>query len=471
VGVKLADVKAIVYLRISQDRTGEEAGVDRQRQDCLQRAQERGWDIAAVHTDNDISAAGKRKRPGFEAMLADLVDGKAQVVIAWSLDRLQRNRRDEVRLYELCQKQGARLSLVNGAELDFDTAAGRFVADALGSVARLEIEMKSDRQKRASRQAAEAGKRVGGRRPFGYDADGVTIRPAEAAAVKSAYAAVLAGVPLAEIARDWNQAGFVTGQARTSTSHYGEPSPWQAYSVRVVLRNARYMGMRSYNGEIVAEAVWPAIVDESTWRAVDGVLGNPERRRTPKSGTYLLSGIAVCGVCGSTVHAGGTKRPGVRAYRCSGSMGHFSRMADPVDEYVGLLTVEMLSGEDARSLLHDHQRPDVEALREEAAALRGRLTSVAVEFADGHLTASQLRTVTERLRHNLEAIESKMADAGRVDTLGPLVNADDVEVAWRGLSVSRQRAVLETLFHIVIHAPGRGTRTFRPETVAVYQRR
>ncbi|MGV0110530.1 recombinase family protein [Arthrobacter sp. CP30] len=463
-------MKAIVYLRISQDRTGQEAGVDRQREDCLKRAEDRGWHVVGIHTDNDISAAGKRKRPGFEAMLASLASGEAQVVIAWSLDRLQRNRRDEVRLYELCQKQGARLSLVNGAELDFETAAGRFVADSLGSVARLEIEMKSDRQKRASRQAAEAGKRVGGRRPFGYEPDGVTVRPDEAEAIRSGYASVLAGVPLAEIARTWNRAGFVTGQAKYSAAHYGEPSPWQAYSVRVVLRNARYMGMRSYNGEIVAEAVWPSIVDEATWRAVDGILGHPERRRTPKSGTYLLSSIAVCGVCGSRVHAGGTKRPGIRAYRCSGSMGHFSRMADPVDAYVGLLTVELLSREDARFLLHQQDRPDMDALRAQAVTFRDRLNSVAIEFAEGDLTASQLRTVTERLRQKLSDVEAAMADAGRVDTLGPLVNAEDVEAAWESLTMSRKRAVIDLLFHVVIHAPGRGTRTFRPETVGVYRR-
>src|SRR3712207_9251806 len=36
----------------------------------------------------------------------------------------------------LCQAKGITLSLVNGADLDFSSAAGRFVADALGSVAR-----------------------------------------------------------------------------------------------------------------------------------------------------------------------------------------------------------------------------------------------------------------------------------------------------------------------------------------------
>lgn len=460
-------MKALVYLRISQDRTGEKAGVDRQREDCLRRAKERGWEVAGIETDNDVSAAGKRKRPGFEAMLAAVDAGQAEVVIAWSLDRLQRNRRDELRLYELCQKRGAKLSLVNGAELDFQTAAGRYVADSLGSVARLEIELKSDRQKRAQQQAAANGKRVGGRRPFGYDADGVTVREDEAAAIKDGYAAVLAGATLAEIARSWNQAGFTTGQKRYKDGHKGEPSPWQAYAVRMVLLNPRNMGKRAYNGEIVGDAVWPAIVDESTWRAVEGVITHPGRRRAPRSERYLLSGLALCGICGATIHAGGAARRGIRAYRCGGSMGHFSRIADPVDEYVSAVVVGVLSRDDARDLLHDTARPDTDALRVEAMGLRERLDSVAVEFADGELTANQLRTVTTRLREKLAAVESQMADAGKVNALGPLINADDVQAAWDGLSVGRQRAVIDILMTVRVHPPGRGTRTFRPETINI----
>lgn len=462
--VTVADVKAVVYLRISEDRTGLKAGVQRQHEDCLRLAKERGWEVVEVLEDNDISAAGKRKRPGFEAMLHSLDTGAADVVIAWSLDRIQRNRRDEVRLYELCQKRGAKLSLVNGADLDFASATGRLIADNLGSLARFEIELKSDRQVAAQSQAARAGKRVGGRRPFGYEPDGVTVRDSEAAAVKSGYASFLAGVSLAGIARDWNGRGFFTGQNKRN----GEPSPWAAYSVRQVLSNPRYMGMRSYNGEIVAQAAWPALVDETTWRAVESILRDPARKQQPRTTDgYLLSGLAVCGVCGAPAQSGGNARRGVRGYRCSGAYGHFSRMADPVDEYVSAVTVARLSRPDAGSLLHDEAKPDIGALRDEAQSIRARLDSLAVEFADGVLTASQIRIATDRLRASLRAVESKMADAGRASVLGPLVNAEDVQAAWDEKSMAIRRGVVDALMTVTIHSPGRGTRTFRPETVQI----
>ncbi|YCI00800.1 recombinase family protein [Arthrobacter sp. D2-10] len=453
-----------MYLRISQDRTGLKAGVSRQREDCLQRAKERGWEVVSVLEDNDVSAAGKRKRPGFEEMLHLVEMGGAGVVIAWSLDRLQRNRRDEVRLYELCQKHGAKLSLVNGADLDFSTAAGRYVADSLGSVARLEIELKSDRQVAAQNQAAHAGKRVGGRRPFGYDQDGVTVKEDEAAAVKAGYASLLAGVPLAQIARDWNRQGFFTGQAKRT----GEPSPWAAYSVRQVLRNPRYMGKRRYNGEIVADAQWPELVDETTWRAADAIFSDPSRRHQPRTTEgYLLSGLAKCGVCGAPSQSGGNARPGVRGYRCSASFGHFARMADPVDAYVAAVVVARLSRPDASDLLHDETKPDIGALRDEAQALRGRLDSLAVEFADGAIDASQLRTGTERARHALQVVEGKMADAGRVNVLGPMIHAEEVQDAWDAAPIARRRGIVDALMQVSIHPPGRGTRTFRPETVQI----
>jgi DNA invertase Pin-like site-specific DNA recombinase len=458
-------VKAIVYLRISQDRTGEEAGVTRQREDCLKRAAERGWQVVDVQTDNDVSAAGKRKRPGFEAMLQALEAGAAGVVIAWDLSRLQRNRRDEVRLYELCQAKGVTLSLVNGADLDFSSAAGRLVADNLGSIARFEIEMKSDRQRRAQIQAAELGRRTGGRRPFGYDADGITVRPAEAAAVAAAYESVLYGVPLREIARQWNAQGFTTGQARYKAGHEGEPSPWRADSVRAVLLNPRNIGKRAHKGVVIADAVWPAIVAPERYEAVKAFLRNPARISGKASGRQLLSGLAICGICGATVHAGGATRAGIRNYRCSGSSGHVARRAEPVEEYVEATAVAILSRAEARHLVRNTNHPDLAALAAEAVGARERLDALAVDFADGALTASQLRAATSRLRARLTEIDDALADAGKMDVLGPLVAAEDVQIAWDGLTISRKRAALDVLMKIVIHPPGRGVRNFDPATV------
>jgi site-specific DNA recombinase len=53
------------------------------------------------------------------------------------------------------------------------------------AVARAEVERKAARQRRANLQAAQDGRRMGGRRPFGFELD-MTIRETEAAAVRQA---------------------------------------------------------------------------------------------------------------------------------------------------------------------------------------------------------------------------------------------------------------------------------------------
>jgi site-specific DNA recombinase len=461
-----------VYLRISLDRTGHAAGVTRQRDDCERRCRDREWRVAAVESDNDASAArGARRRPGFEAMLQRLEAGEAQVLVAWSLDRLQRSRRDEVRLYEVCQARGVTISLVNGADLDLSTAGGRFTADALSSVARYEIELKSDRQRAAQAQAARSGKRVGGQRPFGYEVDGVTVRDDEAAAIRDGYQAILAGDTLAKIARDWNTRGLTTGQTGVREDRKGIPSPHTRSSVRNILLNPRNAGLRAHNREVVADAVWPPIVDRDTWQAAVGILRNPSRTTPPANARSMLTGIGLCGVCGLTVHSGGAAGGSHgRVYRCR-SMKHFARSADAVDQYVGAVVVERLSRPDARGLLTDTRRPDLSKLREQAVALRARMDALALEFADGELTASQLRTASERIKAKLNAIDAELTDARRAEVLNELVESGDAEEVWDRLSTARRRAVVDLLMTVRLHAPGRGTRTFRPETVEVHWRR
>lgn len=454
-------LRAALYFRQSLDV---QEGIDRQRTRCRALAAARNWEVVGEYPDNDTSATKSRGRgTAWARMLADAKADKFDVVVAVDLDRLLRTVRDLVTITET----GAKVLTVDG-DIDLTTADGEFRATMLAGIARFETRRKGERQKRANADRALKGKRTGGRKPFGYDEDGVTVRPNEAAAIRDGYKALLAGVPLAEIARTWNSQGLVTGQKRQARSgHKGEPSPWRADSVRIVLLNPRNMGKLAYHGEIVAEAEWPALVDESTWRAASSMLSNPARHSGKHNGRYLLSGLAVCGICGAKAHSGANSRPGIRAYRCSGSMGHFARKAGPIEEYVEAVIVERLSRADARNLLSDRSKPDTEALRIEANGVRARLDALAVDFADGVLTGSQLRTATQRLRDRLQTIEESLADAGRVDLLGPLVGAADIQAVWRSMSMARRRAVIDLLATVTIHSCGRGVRTFRPETVGI----
>ncbi|GAA2726314.1 recombinase family protein [Actinocorallia aurantiaca] len=454
----------LIYVRQSLDRSGDGLAVSRQREDCEQLAAQRGWTVVKILTDNDTSASGRKARPGFTELLDLIEAGRAANVIAWDWSRLSRNARDTLTLIEAGQRNGVTVALVRGSDLDMSTPNGRLVAEIMASVAKHEIDQKGDRQRRAVEQAAEKGLWVSGRKPFGYEPDGMTVRPVEAAAVKAGYTALLSGVPLGQIAREWNAQGF-TAQSR----------PWAWDSVRRVLRNPRYAGLRALRGEVVGAAQWPALVSEETWRAALDVLAGNAARAVPRGAKRLLTGVGLCGVCDATVHAGGAanKAP---MYRCSGKgaieggadlPGHVSRMALPVEEFVSAVVVERLSRLDAVELLADRGRPDTGTLRTDAAALRQRIENLALDYADGVLTRSQMKTANERLSGKLAEVESQLADAGRVSVLGPLIGAEDVRAVWDSLGVDRQRLVVDTLMVVRLDPPGRGTRTFRPETVRI----
>lgn len=454
-------MKAVVYTRISQDRNGDGAGVIRQEADARALAKMRGWQITSVIRENDTSAAGKKTRPGFERLLEAVENGSAKVVIAWALDRLTRNRRDTVRLIEACQQHGVTIALVRGSDMDMSTPSGRMVADILASVARQEIEQKSDRQKRAHRQAAEQGRRVTGARPFGYTADGMAFKEPEAQAVRDAYQWLLDGVSLGQIARRWTAAGLYTPQGAHE---------WSGPTVGTSLRKHRNAGLRAYDdtGEIVVyEAVWPALVDRETWHAALAIMKDPNRLSI-RGDQRLLTGLALCGVCDGDVHVGGSSK-GYPVYRCATSTGHFSRKAEPVDDYVSDVMIARLSQPDAADLFTPPQASSNKSeLIREADRIRRKLDGLAALYEDGTLTAKGVRQSSERLRAQLADIDEKLAELNGIPRAArTIVKAADVRAAWESLEVTDRREIIRALAGIYLHPPGRGAVAFRPETVGI----
>ncbi len=87
--------RAGIYVRISRDREGLEAGVDRQEADCRKLAEARGWEVAGVYSDNDVSATDRRKlRKAYRQLLADLAAGRIDAIVTYSSSRLYRRPRD-----------------------------------------------------------------------------------------------------------------------------------------------------------------------------------------------------------------------------------------------------------------------------------------------------------------------------------------------------------------------------------------
>ena len=451
-------MRAIVYTRISLDRFGDSSGVTRQREDALQLIEQRGWELSGEYQDNDISAAGRHERPGFNSLIDRINTGEIGAVVAWSFDRLSRNRRDELQLIGACQEHSVTLALVRGSDIDMSTPAGRMVADIMATMARHEIEVKSDRQKRANLQRAQQGKPHVTHRPFGYGDDGIEVIPDEAELIKHGYSQIIAGASLKSVAKDWNDAGITTTVGESFTGH----------KVRRIILNPRNMGYRYHNGQRAGKAVWKPIVSEDIFEAAKVILEDPKRSTVKdRSVKWLLVGIAECGKCdnGTKVTTHRTTH-GKRNYACNRSK-HLTRAAVPIDELTEAVIIERLSRPDAEQLLNTtNDEVDVTALRDESNAQRTRISEAAQLFADGKIQATQLETITASCEQRISELEKLIAESVVASPVTGLAAAENIEQAWHDLDIMLKREVVRTLFdRIVIEPVKRGSRIFRPESV------
>jgi DNA invertase Pin-like site-specific DNA recombinase len=451
--------RAAVYLRISLDRTGDEAGVTRQRAACRRIAKERGWALVEEYVDNSKSAYAKNvKRPAYNRLVSDYRAGRFDALICWDLDRLTRQPRQLEDWIDAAEERGLVIVTVDGGT-DLGTESGRQFARIKAAVARGEIEHKSKRQRAANDQRAEQGKPFAGRRAFGYAKSGGHIVKSEATVYLSAVDGLLAGDSLRAVTRMMNAHG-----AKTTAGNL-----WKPTEVRRLLSNPRHAGLRVHRGEVVGAGTWPAIVDEDTHRAVVALLSDPSRRPKGRPRAYLLSGIGRCGACGSDVVSriyGRIERRGP-IYVCEGSP-HMGRRIEPVDEFIGAVVVARLSRPDAVPLF---AKPDTSGrlanLRDEERRLTARLDGLAEAFALGDIDRRQLTAGTARLRAGLEDIAAEMPSLVATPAVAQLIRAQDVAASWEGLSTEAKREVVGTLMVVTLYPPGRGARTFRPETVAV----
>lgn len=484
----MADTKAAIYLRISSDPTGQHLGVDRQREDCLKLAAAKCW-TPVEYLDNDVSATNGRKRPAYARMLADIAEDRIGAVITWDLDRLYRQPRELEDLIDLADGKRLKLATVTG-DCDLSTDNGRLYARIKGAVGKSETERKAARQRRAAQQKAERGTPQW-RKAFGYlpytgpkedDTGKRELDPVTAPLVARAYAMILSGCSLGDIARMLND-------ERT----FGlNGKPWAPTTVSLYLRSPRNAGLRDYHGEIVGKATWPALVEESTWRAAQSVLdadtrvhpqsGRPVPRKPgPKSvRQHLLTGLLTCGKCGH--HLSGLwarpkrDQPDAWAitYSCAKCRG-VSIRAEHIEPLVAELVSGRLAKPDAVDLLKapEHDEEQAERLRVQRQTLLARRGEIADERADGLIDILAYRRMIERIDRDIDAIDAQQADAERMRIFdGLALGTDEVTAAIEALSPDRYRVIVSLLLSLNIEQVGKGHRPasgqrFDPDRVKV----
>jgi DNA invertase Pin-like site-specific DNA recombinase len=463
---------ALLLVRISDDREGEEKGVKRQEADCREHARRLGWGIAevvfisdcppGVVIENSISAFKRRKvqlpdgshalrvvRPGFRLCLDLLRAGEADGFIAYDLDRVCRDPRDLEDLIDVVEHRHVPVTSVSGS-LRLASDADITMARVMVAVANKSSRDTARRVARKHEELAEQGKPAGGGlRPFGYELDGMTLRQAEADTVKDMADLLLAGSSIHGIVRHLNE-GDVPPVASAT---------WRTRSVRNTLSSARITGLRVFRGEVIGEAAWPAILDRATWEQVQVKLKDRRSLQGEKNALVRwLSGILQCGLCGHDLvgwWAGSEPR-----YWCAtprGGCGRISISAVRAEAEIERQILEYLANPQVISRMKGRFTEDSAAgARASLASDEEQLKQLAGMWARRELTFPEYSEargiISERINESKALVTSVLPGVVRTLLVG------DPVAGWADLEPIGKREVVRTIvsgYSVMPGGPGR----------------
>lgn len=475
--MRVKPLRAILLLRISDDKNGEAAGVARQDTDGRNLAERLGWTIGPDEThviiENDTSAYKRRKirlpdgtvalrtvRPGFRRGLDMLADGTADGLLAYDLDRVARDPRDLEDLIDVVESKHHRIPV--------ESVSGslRLANDADVTMARVMVAVANKSSRDTSRRVARKHEEMavngvpsgGGIRAFGYERDGVTIRQSEADVVKWMAQQVLDGKALKAIAGELNERGVQPVRA----------SAWNSRSVWSVLTGPRITGLRRFRGAVVSEAAWPAILDRDMWEEVrERIAGRATGHRNQL--TRWLTGSLWCSQCGFPLSgSAATKRVGPR-YWCStptGGCGKIAITALAAEAMVGARLVEFLADGDVleRNMVAAISDGTPDQVRAQLAEDEAQLRELARMWATRRITLAEFTEAREVIEGRIR--NARAFRLGSAPRLLRRLHEGDVEAKWNDLTPKERRDVLQAIlplgFDVLPHPKDR-PRRFDPD--------
>ncbi|MEH0545424.1 recombinase family protein [Streptomyces sp. B21-105] len=458
---------AALYCRISQADDDDQTGVDRQERICREIAERRGLTIDPAHVfvDNSRSAWSRgRKRPGWDQLLERAQRHEFRHVIAYHPDRLMRQPRDLEELLQVSDEH--RITLHGEANRrDLSDPDDRFILRIEVAHACRSSDDTSRRLKSALKERVENGLPHSGKRRFGYETDGVTIKEDEAEIVREVFDRYLKGQSPSAIALVFHKRGIKTV--------YGKE--WSQGTVRALLDSRHVAGIRMHQGEEVGPGKWPAIIDQGVWeetRARREYRSAVHQTNLELRRFYLLRGLVMCSRCGTLMS--GTKIGGVPSYLCTrksrnGTKKCVRRIAAlKLEEFVTEAAIDLLgrltvSGQLASTSLPDAAAESVEADQRQLDELNEMWTAKEISTAEFRKMRKEITDRIAKAQRRLVVRPMKLLDG---------LTGAGARDAWNAAEMTdeRRNAVLRFLFSgVVIDASGKPSGVFDWDRIAIAQ--
>ena len=344
---------AILYERLSRDDNleGDSYSIQNQKKLLTKIAKEKGYTHLLHFYDDGISGV-TMERPGFQAMLAQIEQGKASAVFVKDLSRLGRNYIEVGKLMEeFFPEHNIRFVSVSD---NIDTDEGE---NELAPIKNLFNEWYSrdiSKKRRISNKIKGNAGEPMGQPPYGYQKDPDDpkrwiIDEEAAAVVRRIYRMSLDGYGVEQIADALSKDGILTprfywqqkGIHRPGKAPKYDPCHWNSSTITRILTLQEYCGdvlnfktySKSYKNKRRLENdrenwtifldVHEPIIQRSAWEKVQEKRGKIRKRRTHEGERNMFSGLLVCADCGNNLHFHFNQgNPEITYFNCSNYKGN-----------------------------------------------------------------------------------------------------------------------------------------------------
>jgi len=277
-----------IYARVSRKGDKQQRSTDGQVAACCAILAERDLPEGETLVDDGKSAWNPSVvSKDWDRLMARLESGASAGVIVFDLERFARRPADGERLITAAER--GLVVLDSDAEFDLTSASGKkSFRDAMAAAAYYSDRL-SDRVRRGKRAKAINGQvdNAGPQdRPFGWEPDGITQRPAEVAVIRFLAVHVLHGDAQDALCAHLNRLGITTSQG----------NPWRPTRLRELLLRQRNVGNIEHCGAVVARLPGDPVLDDDTFRRLAAKYA-ARRPGRPYTRAYVASGTAVCAVC------------------------------------------------------------------------------------------------------------------------------------------------------------------------------
>jgi site-specific DNA recombinase len=412
--------RAVLYLRVSTeeqadtDYNAEGYSLPAQREACLRIADQFGAAVVGEYVDRGESAKSA-KRSELQRMLKRLQEpGDVDYVIVHKVDRLARNRQDDVEIDLVIRASGARL--VSASENIDDTPHGKLIRNIMADFAQYYSDNLATEAKKGARQKAKFGG-TPYKPPIGYltareRIEGREIRivitdPDRAPLVRWAFQAYATGdYTLHELTEELEERGLCYEPSRKLPSR-----PMAKNAVNNMLRNRYYLGMVSYEGVLYPGRHEP-LVDEATFEAVQAIMAaRTVSGEKPKKRPHYLKGRLFCGYCGHRLGISFSRGHRGVVYPYFYCVGRQKRKNSCPQTFVPIEAIEAA----AVDYWKQHVRLDEQRSAEIRQVVSNWLLSR--QASSGKTIAAQRKRIEQLEREQAKLTQAYLADALPLDAL------------------------------------------------------